>query len=121
MYSSFVSSSCPSLPRIPVPVRVLHKRAQHAAARLQQRVADDDLEEALQPLAAVLDDGVVELVEVDLARQRGDGHARRLALQDVAEVLKVRVAAAHGRGAQLERGDVGRQGDQVGRVAGRGR
>ena len=57
-----------------------------------------------------------------LARQRRNRHPRALALQDLAEVFKVRVAAADDRVAQLEGGDVGARVDLVGGVhcAGRG-
>ena len=79
-------------------------------------MTDDDLQEALQPLAAVLDDVVGEAVREDLARQRRDGDAGGLALEDVAEVLEVGVAPADGRGAQLEGGDVGAHDDLVRRV-----
>ena len=73
----------------------------------------DNLQETLQTLAAVLDDVVAEAVRKDLAGQRGDGDARALALEDVAEVLEVRVAAAHDRVLQLEGGDVGAADDLV--------
>lgn len=79
-------------------------------------MADDDLEELLEALAAVLDDVVAEAVGEDLARERGDGDAGALALEDVAKVLKVAVAAAHRRLAQLKRRDVGPAQDLVVRV-----
>lgn len=56
---------------------------------------------------------VAEAVREHLAWQRGDGDARTLALQDVAEVFEVRVAAAHAAMAQLEGGDVGATYDLV--------
>jgi hypothetical protein len=73
---------------------------------LEKRVAGDDGEEALEALAAALDDLVREAVGEDFARQRRDVHARALALEDVAEGLKVRVPPAHERVPQLERRDV---------------
>lgn len=79
-------------------------------------MADDDLEELLEALAAVLDDVVAEAVGEDLAGQGRDGDAGALALEDVAKVLKVAVAAAHRRLAQLERRDVGPAQDLVVRV-----
>jgi hypothetical protein len=79
---------------------------------------DHDLQEPLQALTSVLDDVVAEAVGKHLSRQRGDGDAGGLALEDVAEVLKVRVAAAHDGGAQLEGGDVGAGMDLVARVHG---
>ena len=73
---------------------------------LEQRVPCDDGKEPLEALTAGLDDLVREAVCEDLSRERWDVHARRLALEDVPEGLKVRVAAAHDRVAELERGDV---------------
>ena len=87
--------------------RTLHKGRQHLAPGLQQRVAHDDAQELFQPGPPALDDVVAEAVGKDLAGQRRDRHARRLALQHVAEVLKVRVAAVHRRRPQLEGRDVG--------------
>lgn len=55
----------------------------------------------------MLDDVVAEAVRKDLSRQRRDGDARALALQDVAEILKVGVASPHAAVLQLEGGDVG--------------
>lgn len=76
-------------------------------------MADDDLEELLEAGAAALDDVVGEAVGEDLAGQGGDGDAGALALEDVAEVLEVAVAAAHAALAQLEGGDVGAADDLV--------
>ena len=72
-----------------------------------------NLEELLQPGPAALDHVVTEPVGEHLARQRRDRHAGALPLQDVAEVLKVRVAAAHSRLSQLEGRDVGATYDLV--------
>lgn len=80
-------------------------------------MADDDAEELLEAGAAALDDVVGEAVGEDLARQGGDGDAGALALEDVAEVLKVAVAAADGAVAQFEGGDVGVEGYEVGGIA----
>jgi hypothetical protein len=85
----------------------LHKCRQYFAARLQQWVADYDPEELLQPGSAGLDHVVAEAVGEHLAGQRGDGDAGALALQDVTEVLEVRVTAAYAALAQLEGRDVG--------------
>jgi hypothetical protein len=52
-------------------------------------MANDDLEESLETFPALLDDGVVELVEVDLSGQWRNSDAGTLALEDIAEVLKV--------------------------------
>lgn len=76
-------------------------------------MTSNNLQETLQTLAAVLDDVVAEAVRKDLAGQRGDGDARALALEDVAEVLEVGVAATHDRVLQLEGGDVGAADDLV--------
>lgn len=72
-----------------------------------------NLQEPLKPLASVLNDVVAESVGEHLARQRRDGNARALALQDIAEVLKVRVSASHDRVLQLEGGNIGAAHDLV--------
>lgn len=69
-------------------------------------MTDDDTQELLETGAAALDDIVAEAVREDLAGERGDGDAGALALEDIAEVLKIGVAAADTRGAELEGGDV---------------
>lgn len=93
-------------PYRPVCVHTLHESSEHLAARLQQRVADDDAQELLEPCAPTLDNVVAEAVRKDLSGQRWDRDARRLALEDVAEVLKVRVPTPHAAHTQLEGGDV---------------
>jgi len=65
-----------------------------------------NLQKPLQSLPALLDNGVVEFVEVDLARQRWYRDSSTFALQDVAKVFKVTVAAADGTVAQFEARDV---------------
>lgn len=70
-------------------------------------MSDDDAQELFEARAAALNDVVAEAVREYLAGQGRDGDTGALALEDVAEVLKVGVAAAHARGAELERGDVG--------------
>lgn len=92
----------------------------HATPGLQQRVTDDNLQKPLETFSALLDDGIVELVEVDLSGQRGNGDAGALALEYVAKVFKVGVTATDAAVAQFERGDVCAQADLVGRVARRG-
>lgn len=76
----------------------------------------DNLQEPLKSLASVLNDVVAESVGENLARQWRDSHARALALQDIAEILEIGVAAAHDRVLQLEGGDVGSADDLVGGV-----
>lgn len=76
----------------------------------------DNLQEPLKSLASVLNDIVTEPVGENLARQWGDSHARALALQNIAEILEIGVAAAHDRVLQLEGGDVGSADDLVGGV-----
>lgn len=69
-------------------------------------MANDDLQEALQSLTAMLDDIVAEAVGEDLAWQRRDCDPGRLALENIAEVLKVGVAPAHTTMSQLKGGDI---------------
>ena len=66
----------------------------------------DDSEEPLEALAAALDDLVREAVREDLSGQRGNVHARALALEDVTEGFEVRVPSSDDRVPELERGDV---------------
>lgn len=85
----------------------LHKRPKHLTPRLQQRMPHHDLQEPLQPLPPMLNHLIAEPIRKHLAGQRRDGHAGALALEDVAEILEIGVAAAHDGVAQLEGGDVG--------------
>jgi len=65
-----------------------------------------NLQESLQAFSPMLNHIITEAVCEDLAGQRWDSNARRLSLQDVAEILKVGIAAAHAAMSQLEGGDV---------------
>lgn len=94
-------------------IHTLYEAGQHFTPCLQKRVSGHNLQEPLQSLAAMLDHVVAEAVGEHLARERGDGDARALSLQDIAEVLKVRVAAAHDGVFELEGGDVGAADDLV--------
>ena len=76
-------------------------------------MAHDDLQEPLQTLAAVLYDVVAETICEHFPGERRNVHARALALEDIAEVLEVGVAAAHGAVLELEGGDVGPAHDLV--------
>jgi len=66
----------------------------------------NDAKEPLKTLTPGLDDLVREAVGEDLSGERRDVHSRRLALENIAEGLKVRVASTHERVSQFERGDV---------------
>ncbi len=69
-------------------------------------MADNYLKEALQALSAMLDDVIAEAVREDLPRQGRDRDPRALALEDVPEVLKVRVAPPYGAVLELEGRDI---------------
>ena len=56
---------------------------------------------------------VVEPVGEHFARQGRNGHASGFTFEDVAEVFKVRIAAAHRRDFELECGNVGPTDDFV--------
>ena len=56
----------------------------------------NDREESLEALPTRLDDFVGEAVGEDLAWERGDIHARGLALEDVTEGLEIGVASPDG-------------------------
>jgi len=75
-----------------------------------------NLQEPLQPLPPMLNHVVAEPVREYLARQRGDSDARGFALEDVAEVFEVAVAAADDAVLKLEGGDIGAALDLVGCV-----
>jgi len=76
-------------------------------------MANNNLQEPLQALSPMLNHIVTEAIGEDLARQRRDRNARRLALENVAEVLEVGISPAHTAVAELERGDVGAAQDLV--------
>jgi hypothetical protein len=84
-------------------------------------MAHHNLQEPLQTPPPLLNHTIIETVQVYFSWERGDGDARALALQQVAEDFEVRVAPPHFGAAQLEGRNVGRQADQVGCVARRGR
>jgi hypothetical protein len=94
----------------------LDKASQNLTARLQKRVPSNNLQEALETLAAVLDNIVAETVGEDLAGQWGYRDSCTFALEDIAEVLEVGVPAAHHGMLQFESGDVGSAHDLVRRV-----
>lgn len=91
----------------------LYKSSQHFTTRLQQGMAHDNLEKLFQPGAPSLNHVIAEAVRKHLAGQRGNGHASALALENVAKVLKVGVAAVDAALAELECGDVGAAEDLV--------
>jgi hypothetical protein len=94
----------------------LDKASQNLTARLQKRVPSNNLQKALETLAAVLDHIVAETVGEDLAGQWGYRDSCTFALEDIAEVLEVGVPAAHHGMLQFESGDVGSAHDLVRRV-----
>ena len=65
-------------------------------------MTNDNLEELFKARATTLDDVVTEAVGEDLARQGWNGYPGALALEDIAKVLKVGVAATDAALAQLE-------------------
>jgi hypothetical protein len=69
-------------------------------------VSRNNTEEALETFPSGLDDLVRKAVREDLAWERRDVHAGGLVLEDIAERLKVRVAPAHERVAELECRDI---------------
>ena len=76
-------------------------------------MADDNAEELLEPSAAAFNNVVGEPISEDLPREGWDGDAGTLALEYVAEVLEVAVAATNAALAQLEGGYVGAADDLV--------
>lgn len=84
----------------------LHKTSQHLATSLQKRMSNHNLQEPLQALSPMLNHIITKPVRKDLSRQRRNRNPRRLPLQDIAEVLKVRVAPPHTAVAEFERGNI---------------
>lgn len=89
----------------------LHESAQHTAPRLQKRMSNNNLQEALQAPPPLFDHAVVKAVEVDFTRQRRNRNTRALTLEQVPEDFEVGVAATNFGAAQLESGNVGREAD----------
>lgn len=92
------SASTPS----PLPLVSLTPRT-----HLQQRMTRHARNKPLQPLPPTLNDLIRKAVRKHLPRQRRDIDARSLPLEDVTEVLEVRVATSDGRVAEPEGWDVG--------------
>src|SRR5690606_15594107 len=82
-------------------VLTLHETRQHLTPCLQQRVPHHNLQKPLQPLPSVLNHIVTESIREHLPWQRRDRDARRLPLEDVAEMFEIGVAPADGGVLQL--------------------
>lgn len=65
-----------NLPSIPIPTRILHKASQHSTTRLQQRMSDDNFEEALESSPALFYNTVVETVQINFTGEGWDADAR---------------------------------------------
>ena len=76
-------------------------------AYLEKRMASDNCQKAFKTLPPGLDNLVRESVGENLARERRDVHAGRLAFQNVTECLEIRVTPADNGVTKLESGDVG--------------
>jgi len=76
-------------------------------------MAHHNLQKPLQPLPPMLNHIITKPIRKHLPRQRRDRDTRALALQDIAEVFEVGVAAADGAVFELEGGDVGAADDFV--------
>lgn len=72
-----------------------------------------NLQEPLQPFPPMLNHIVAEPVREHLPGQRRDCHARGLALENVAEVLEIRVSPADGALFEFEGGNIGAADDLV--------
>lgn len=94
-------------------IHTLNKRSQHLAPRLQQRMADHNLQKLLQPRPPALNHIITKPIRKHLPRQRRNRDPGTLALENVAEILKIRVPPPHRRLPQLKGGDVGAAVDLV--------
>ena len=69
--------------------RLISQHVERFETHLEEWVPRDDAKEAFKALPPCFDDLVGEAVREDLAGERGDVDSRRLALEDIAEGLKV--------------------------------
>lgn len=81
-------------------------RQEQRGTHLKQWMSRNDAEEALEALASGFDHLVRKPVCEDFAWERGDVYAGGLVLEYIAERLKVGIAPAHKRVAQLECRDI---------------
>lgn len=91
----------------------LHKSSQNLTPRLQKRMPNHNLQKLLQPRPPALNNIIAKPIRKHLPRQRRNGHPRTLPLENIAKVLKVGIAPAHGGLAQLEGRDIGAADDLV--------
>lgn len=84
-------------------------------------MSDDNLQKPLQPPPPILNDTIIKAIDIHLPRQRRNTDAGRLALEEIAKDLKIRVSPSHFGATQFEGGDVGGEADKVGGVAAVGR
>lgn len=70
-------------------------------------MSNHDLQKPLETLPPMLNNVITEPVRKDLSRQRRNRNTCTLPLENIAEVLKVRVASAHNAVVELEGGNVG--------------
>jgi len=103
-------------PSIAVPVGILYECSQHFTTGLQEWMTCHYLQEALQTLSPMLYHIVRKAVCEHLPGEWRDGDSGTLSFQDVPEILKVGVTAAHDRVAQFESGYVGSSMNLVGCV-----
>ena len=76
-------------------------------------MSDYDLQKPLKTLSPMLNNIITKAIRKNLSRQRWNGHTSALSLQNIAEVLEVRVASADNAMVQLEGRDVGSTHDLV--------
>ena len=76
-------------------------------------MSDYDLQKPLKTFPSMLNNIVTKPVCKNLSRQRRNGHTSALPLQNIAEVLEVRVASADNAMVELEGGDIGSAHDLV--------
>jgi len=89
MHKEPCSQSTRSIKRPVLVKALLNSAAGRLETHLKERMPRNDAKKALKALAPGLDDLVGEAVGEDLAGERGYVDPRRLALEDIAEGLKV--------------------------------
>ena len=85
----------------------LYETGQNLTPRLQKGMPSNDLKKPLQPLPPMLNNIIRKPIGKHLPWQRRDRDSCAFPLENVAEVLEVRVPTAHDGVFQFERGDVG--------------
>lgn len=95
------------------PQLTLYEASQNFTAGLEKWMSNHNLQESLQALSPMLNHIITESIRKDLSRQRRNCDSRRLSLQDIPKVFKVRITPPYVAVAELEGGNIGATYDLV--------